>query len=108
MINPNAIYEQLVQAGDDWSDANAAADLLEETRKTKLAQLQLGFVEEKSMAAKEMNALASSEYESFIKGMVTARKLANRARVKYDSAKIYTDLLRTQSATERIANRFAT
>lgn len=106
MINPNEVYERLVTLGDEWSDANCAADLLEETKKTLMAQL---FIQSKqsSVAAKEMEALQSKPYIEHIKAMVDARRRANRAKVKYDSARVYSELLRTQAANERATMREA-
>jgi hypothetical protein len=36
---PESIYKQLVQAGEEWADKEAAASILEETKKTLLAEL---------------------------------------------------------------------
>jgi hypothetical protein len=48
-----------------------------------------------------MYALADEEYTSFVEGMVQARKAANKARVRYDSAKVLAELRRSQEATRR-------
>lgn len=107
MFNPASIYKELVSSGDAWSESNAAADLLEETRKTLIAELQTE-CPEKTISAKEMYALGHKTYREHIQAMVAARKVANRDRVKWESVKIYAELLRTQAATERAANRSAT
>ncbi len=99
-MEPEKIYESLVSAGEDWADAEAAAALLEETRKSMLAQCMQD-ADGSSIASKEMNALASAEYQSFLRGMVTARKAANKARVRYDSAKVLAELRRSQESTRR-------
>jgi hypothetical protein len=104
-MEPEKIYESLVKAGDDWADAEAAADLLEQTRKTVLAKC-MNDANGGSIASKEMNALASEEYESFLEGMVTARKAANKARVRYDSAKVLAELRRSQESTRRAEMTF--
>jgi len=106
-MNPLDLHERLVTKGTEWAEAEYRASCLEETRKTLLAQLMqkstLG-----SMSAKETEAMASDEYETHIEGMCEARYLANKAKVEYDSAKAFIELLRTQSANERAANRVAT
>lgn len=101
-LNPTEITERIRLAGEDWSDLDAAASLLEETKKTVLAELMNK--EENagmSVAARESLAMASKEYKTHLASMVEARRLANRARVKYDSARTWTDLVRTAEATAR-------
>ena len=106
-LNPNEIYEKLVTAGNEWSEANYAAELLEESKKSLLAQLMTKSAAPSRVAA-ETKALASFAYKEHIELMVSARRDANKARVKYDSARVYSELLRTQAANERAANREAT
>ena len=38
-FNPDRIYAALVKAGGEWADCESAACLLEETKKTVLAEL---------------------------------------------------------------------
>lgn len=104
MLSPHDIHEKLVTLGTEWAETNAAADLLEETKKSLIAELMTE-CDEKSSAAKESYALRQKRYREHIEEMITARKLANRAKVKYDTAKVWVDLLRTQNANERAANR---
>lgn len=98
-FSPELAYDQLIRAGEDWADKQAAADLLEETRKSVLAKLINEA--EGSVNAREYKALADPEYKDFVAGMVTARKAANKARVRYDSAKVLAELRRSQEATRR-------
>ena len=105
-VHPNSLYEKLVEAGELWAEANAAAELLEETRKTLVSNL-MSQCDEKSSTAKESWAYRQEDYQKHIQHMITARKEANKLKVRYDSAKIYTELLRTQAATDRMANREA-
>lgn len=107
MLNPDHIYQTLVAAGDEWADANAAADILEESKKTILAELMLRS-EEKSSAAKETYALSHDDYKRHIKSMVEARRVANRQKVKFDGLKMLAELRRTESANMRAADRYAT
>lgn len=100
-IDPHNLYEKLVKAGDEWAELNAAAELLEETKKTLVSQLAADSPES-SMSAKEAWALRQEGYRRHVTSMVTARKAANKAKVKYDSAKVYVDLLRTSAANERV------
>lgn len=99
-LDPDRTYAALVQAGEEWADAEAAAQLLEETRKTVLAE-EMRKSTASSIAAKEMEALASDTYRRFVEGMVNARKAANKARVRYDSAKVLSELRRSQESSRR-------
>lgn len=98
-MDSDQIHDRLVAAGEDWADKDAAASLLEETKKSVLAELMNKA--EGSMAARESSALASTTYKLHVVDMVTARKESNRAKVKYDSAKAWCELVRTQEATRR-------
>lgn len=99
-LSPEKVYETLVKAGDDWADAQAAADALEETKKSVLAQLKLGS-SASSDAAKETQALADPAYIKHLDDMVKARRLATKLRVRYDSAKVLSEHRRSQEATRR-------
>ncbi len=103
-IDTDALCDEAENAGFAWADAKAAADALEETRKSVLASTMVGFLEEKMPTNKaETLALADSAYVDFIRKMVAARKTADRARVRYDILKTRIELLRTNASTERAA-----
>lgn len=99
-LAPDKIYDQIVRAGEEWADAEAAAALLEETRKSVLAKC-MNEAPASSIAGKEMLALADPTYREFVEGMVAARKTANKKRVRYDSAKILAELRRSEESTKR-------
>lgn len=94
------LHSEIVMAGNAWADAEAAASLLEETRKSMLAKL-MNEATMASIAGKEMQALGSDEYQKFVGGMVKARATANKARVRYDASKIKAELWRSEEATRR-------
>lgn len=98
-MDAEKIYDSLVRAGEEWSDLDAAANLLEETKKSVMAKLINEA--EGSVNAREYKALADPEYRRHIEGMVTARKAANKARVRYDSAKVLAELRRSEESTRR-------
>lgn len=99
-MNAEEIYASLIREGEAWADAEAAASLLEETRRTVLAKC-MNEAASPSIAGKEMLALASDEYKRHLEGMVRARTAANKARVRYDSAKTLAELRRSEEATRR-------
>ena len=98
-FDPERIYRQITDAGEEWADKNAAADLLEETKKTVLAELMTTF--QGSTAERERNALATAEYKHHLTSMVAARKESNRARIRYDSVRVLGEMRRTQESTRR-------
>ena len=106
MLKPLDIYKQLVKRGQTWADALEIAEIYEENKKSLLSQLGTE-CEEKSSAAREAYALRHVEYIKHIEDMVKARKAANKARVIYDSARIYAELKRTEAATERAINKYS-
>ena len=99
-FNPEGIYRSLLESGEDWADKESAADLLEETKKTVLAELMQNY--QGSTAERERLALADPAFKLHITNMVSARKEANRAKVRYDSAKVLAELRRTQESTRRL------
>jgi hypothetical protein len=100
-FDPNKIYHEIVTAGEDWSDKDAAANLLEETRKSVLAELINGASHMGTMAARESKALSDPAYKLHLTNMVAARKEANRAKVKYDAVRVLAEMRRTQESTRR-------
>ena len=99
-LDSNRAYDALIRAGDDWADKNAAADLLEETKKSVLAKLK-NEADAKSEAARESLALCHQDYRAHLESMVEARKQANRARVRYDAAKVLAEMRRSEESTRR-------
>lgn len=106
-FKPDDIYRELVERGHDWSDKNAAADLLEELKKPELARLA-NECNEASQSAKEAFAQRHPDYRAHVENMVEARRVANRAKVDYAAANVLAGLRQTEAANERAANRVAT
>lgn len=98
-MDANEIHAKLIQAGEEWADLDAAASLLEETKKSVLAELMNKLTG--SIAARESEALADPVYKAHVTSMVNERKKANRAKVRYDSAKAWCELVRTQESSRR-------
>lgn len=99
-MSPDEIYEKMVAAGNEWADLNAAAEALEEGLKSVKAQLMVSSTHT-TAAGKEMEALADESYRAYVKQMTNARKLANRAKVKFDSIKAWIELYRSAESTRR-------
>jgi membrane-bound lytic murein transglycosylase MltF len=99
-IDPHTLHQRLVDLGEDWADKDAAANLLEETRKSVLAEISRQ-ADGKSMSEREAIALATDAYREHLAEMVEARRIANRAKVNYDAARAWIDITRTVEATKR-------
>lgn len=99
-LDSDRAWVALVGYGDDWADKDSAANLLEETKKSVLAEIKAKS-EGKSDAAKEMAALADPAYREHLGAMVAARRDSNKARVRYDSARVLAELRRSEESTRR-------
>lgn len=101
-IDPAKLAAELSERGLVWSDANAAAEALEETKGTVLAQLAADFLGKGESAAKaELLAKAHPDYTVHLEKMVAARRAANRARVRFDVYKAYIELARSAESSRR-------
>jgi hypothetical protein len=99
-MDANELYHKLTQAGDDWADKQAAYNVLDDTKNAVLAQLTLKS-EAPSVAAREIEAKASKEYTEHVKKTQDAMKAALKAKVNYESIKIWIELKRSEEATRR-------
>ncbi len=98
-------YHELLDAGNEFADQNAAAELLERTREPLLCELKLKSAE-KSDAARETIAMASVEYRVHVEQMIEARRLANRAKARLGALQTLVELRRTEESTRRQELRF--
>lgn len=99
-MDPEKLAHELSKRGNAWAELDQAASLLEETKKTVLAQC-INVADGSSQGARETAALASNVYRAHIEEMVTARSKANIAKVNFDVYRTYIELLRTKQATMR-------
>ena len=98
-------YAEMMDAGNDWADKSAAADLYDEQKHSVLSELMLNS-DATSNAARETEARASQRYQQFVRELVEARRVANRARVRLDAVKVLAELRRTESANRRAEQQF--
>lgn len=112
-IDPAQLVQKVVEAGESWADAEAAAQSMEDTRKRLLAELTLQYLAvpkadgktRMSQAAAESHAMADPKYGAHLDMAVEMRREANKLRVRYDLGKVYIDLLRSREATRRAETR---
>lgn len=100
-MNPDKIYAKLLEAGNDWADKQASFNVLEDTKGAVLAKLTLSS-QAPSVAAREVEAKASDTYANHVKDTQDAMKEALKAKVKYESMKVWVELMRSQEATRRV------
>ncbi|EQD51400.1 prasinophyte-specific protein 3 [mine drainage metagenome] len=101
--------------GLEWAEKHETASLLEETKKTLLAQLigEILAASRKdgkngvSFAQAEMEALADVRYEAHLNEMTQARREANKARVRHETAGVRLEMLRSLMANRREEMRLA-
>ena len=98
--DPARFAQGIVTRGTEWADKDAAAAMLEETRKSVLAN-EINRHADLPFGRAEALALASDAYKEHVAAMVEARRLANRAKVVYDGAKALMELARSAEATRR-------
>lgn len=102
MLDPDRIYAEVSSAGEDWADKKAAYEALDDSTKSFLADIALGFMDGKtSKAESELRALASKGYREHLAEVKTARRAFLMAQVRYDSVKLLAELRRTQESTRR-------
>jgi hypothetical protein len=107
-FDPQALVEEVISAGEDWADKDAAASSLEETKRTLLAALAMEHASVPTASGKplpqthaESRALSDARYKEHLERMVQARRQANRARVRYDLGRMKLELMRSWLATAR-------
>ena len=100
MYNPNQIYHQLMEAGEDWADKKSAYELLNDMTKSVLAQEMAKL--DGSNADRKTKAEASQEYKNHLKTLAESRKAFLLSQVKYDSIKALSDHRRTEQSTRRV------
>ncbi len=105
-LDANELYHKLTEFGEQWADLQSAYDALEGAKSSVLARLMMQS-DAASVAAREMEAKASKEYEDYRKSVEAAQAAAIKARVKYESIKVWVELKRTESANERALARLA-
>jgi len=102
MLNAEEIYHAVLQCGEEWADRKSAFEALDDTTKSVLADIALGFMDGKtSKAESELRALSSRPYREHLAEVKLARRAWLVAQVKYDSIKMLAELRRTQESSKR-------
>ena len=83
-----------------WVDADAAANLLEETKSAVLARL-MAKEGDMPVSRAEMNVKASKEWSDFLSSMIDARKQATFLKVKVEYIRMKFMEWNSENATRR-------
>lgn len=102
-IDPEKVFHKVNAAGQEWVEAQAKAQLYEDSEKSELSTITMNKLKAgaTSMAQAEAMARSDPDFKDYVKTKVLARKEANEAKVRYESAKIWWEAMRTQAATLR-------
>lgn len=101
-FDPDTIYRELTEAGDEWADKKSAYEALDDNTKSILSDIASNYMDGKvSRAEAEMRALASGDYKHHLATVSAARKAFLKAQVKYDCLKTLAELKRSQESTRR-------
>jgi hypothetical protein len=105
VLDPLRLAAELTRTGEVWAEAEAAAQLLEETRKAVLAQIATRH--DGSEAARDRMAHADAGYFEHVEKMVAARRAANLAKVRWIAVQTKLDMIRTAESSRRAEMRMA-
>jgi len=104
--DPDKIFEALETAAEEWANADYESRLLEELQKSRLAQITLANMGNgKSNVQAEREALASEDYQEYVRGLAAAKRKSIRAKARYDNLKALSDARRTEQASMRELTR---
>ena len=102
-LSPEHMAHELSRRGHEWADKHAAAEVLEQTIKSILAEIAQDYRQsgKTSMTEAESLARADKRYRQHVAEMVAARREANKARVNFDVYRSFIEMARTKEATQR-------
>lgn len=101
MIDPAKLAEELSDRGLEWADKDAAFKALDETTKSVLSQAISNINADVAHNKAESEARRSTLYREHLDALANSRREANRAKVKYDTFKVYVDLKRSALSFEK-------
>lgn len=94
------LSEQFRIVAKEWCEADAAADLLEQSKSAFLSQ-QMMDQGDMPVAHAERNVKASEEWDAYLKAMCAARERANLLKVKMEWIRMRASEWQSVEATKR-------
>lgn len=102
MLDADAIYKKVLESGEEYADLKATYRMLDESTKSVLAQgVQAYRPDSESHAEALSRALASTPYRDHLAAVALAHAAYLKAQVRYESAKMLSELRRTQESSKR-------
>ena len=98
------LSEQFRIAAKDFCDKEAAANLLEQTKSSVLAQM-MAKLGDMPVNRAEQIVKASGDWQEFIGGMIEARKVANVAKLKLEYIRMLFSERQSAEANARAEKR---
>ena len=100
-MDPNLpLSEQFRLIAKRWVDADAAANMLEETKSAVLARM-MADQGDMAVSKAEMNVKASDDWKSYVTEMVEARKRAALLKVQLEYIRMQFSEWQSHEATKR-------
>ena len=106
-FNPNDAIEFIYKTAPDYAKAKGELAQLE-TFKHSLKAIKMAQAEGPSIAAKEMEAYRSPEYQELCKAIGTATEQAEKLKWQLEAAKMRFEAWRTQEASNRHIEKMTT
>jgi|TARA_R110002020_G_C16154943_1_gene762956 hypothetical protein len=101
-FDPNVLMKRAEELGDDWAEKDAAFGMLDDTKKNLEGKLVSPLLDEGVPVTKAVYyAHAKKEYSDYIKDLGEARRVKNKASVKYKTYLKWIDLIQTKEANQR-------
>ena len=104
MNSNQPISEQYRLASLRWVKANAAADLLEESKSAVLSQ-RMAALGDMPVSKAELKVKSSPEWREYIEQMADARRTANELKVEADFLRMRFYELQSAEASKRVEAR---
>ena len=106
-FNPNDAIEFIYKTAPDYAKAKGELAQLE-AFKHSLKAIKMAQAEGSSIAAKEMEAYRSPEYQELCKAIGTATEQAEKLKWQLEAAKMRFEAWRTQEASNRHIEKMTT
>jgi hypothetical protein len=102
MLDPDKIYRQLEEAGNDWADKKAAYDTLDRNTKSVLSDVLVNFMDSGlSRAEAEARSLSSGKYKEHLASVSRSHKAYLQAQVLWNNLQTLAELRRSEESTRR-------
>lgn len=112
LLDSDAMYRKLIEAGDAWADSKAAYQALDDATASVLADLTQSYraggqngVPDITRAEAETMARRSQTYRDHLASVSVAHKAFLRAQVRYDSLRTLIELRRSEESSRRAEMR---